>query len=87
MTYDENLKHLQVTQGIAPGIENVAFNIHPKSDKQVDNNGRPHCYKSDIDKIFADGGSSDSKAFANCSANTEYMPFNKMPEIFHITNL
>ncbi len=78
---------LKVPQRVSPGIQNVSFNIHPKSNEKIYNDRRPHRDERNINKIFSDNRCSYSKAFTYCSANTEYMPFDKMLEIFHNANL
>lgn len=78
---------LEILHRIASAIQNIPFNIHPKSDEYVDNNGRPHGDERNVNKIFSDNRSGDPKAFSNCSTNAKYMPFDKMLEIFHTANL
>jgi hypothetical protein len=77
----------EITQWIAPCVQDVSFNVHPKSDEKIDDDWRTHGKKRDVDEIFPDGRSSDAHSFTNGIANTEYMPFNKMFETLHVVKL
>ncbi len=68
-------------------MQNGSFNIHPESNKVVENYRGTQCDKRKIDKILPDNSRSNPQSLAYCSANTEYMPFDKMFEIFHNANL
>ena len=81
------LLNLKISQGVAPCIQNVPFNIHPESNKQVYNYRGAHCDKRYVDKILPDNSRSNSQSLTYCCANTEYMPFDKMLEVIHKGNL
>ena len=44
----------KVANRISSGADDVIFNIHPKRNKEIDDNGRTHRNKGDINKIFPD---------------------------------
>lgn len=77
----------EITQGIAPGVEDVSFYVHPKSDEKINDHRRAHGEKRDIDKIFPDGGSSDTHFFAHSAAHPKYMPFYKMFKPLHVVKI
>ena len=70
---------LTVAQRVAFGGKNIVFDIHPKGDEQVDDDGRAHRQERNINKVFADGGRGDAHFFADIRAYAEYMPFHKLP--------
>ena len=47
---------LKVSHGISAGVEDVIFDIHPESHKQIDDYRRAHGEERNIDEIFADSG-------------------------------
>ena len=44
----------KVANRISPGAGDVIFNIHPKSNEEINDDGRTHCEKGNINKIFPD---------------------------------
>jgi hypothetical protein len=46
-----------VFEGITPPLHDVSFQIHPKSQKKVEDNGRSQRQTGYIDEIFPDGES------------------------------
>ena len=78
---------LQIPQRISPRIQNIPFDIHPKCNEEINDNGRSHRKEGDINKILADGGSGDTHFLTNGCANTEYMPLDKMLEAFHTAKI
>jgi hypothetical protein len=47
---------LKVSHRISARIEDVIFDIHPESHKQIDDYGRAHSKERNVDEIFADSG-------------------------------
>jgi hypothetical protein len=80
-------KALQIPYRISPSIEDVPFDIHPKSNKKIDDHWRTHGDKRNINKILSDNRSRYAQTLPYCSANTKNMPFNKGPYRFHLANL
>lgn len=77
----------EITQWIAPGVEDVSFNVHPKSDKKINDHRRSHGEERDIDEVFADGRGSDTHFFAYSAAHPKYMPFYKMFKTLHAVKI
>ena len=77
---------LQIANRIPPRIENIAFYIHPKSKKKVNDYRRTYSCKGEVNKIFTNGSSGNSHPFTNGSANSENMPLNKMFYFIHNIN-
>ena len=51
------------------------------------NNRRTECEKGNIYEPHPDAGNGNIHLFAQIGANTEYSPFNMIPEIVHNTNI
>jgi len=73
----------EITQRVTPCIQDISFNVEPKSYKKIDDNRRPHGKERNVDKVLSDGRCSDAHFFSNGIANTEHMPFYKMFETLH----
>lgn len=76
-------KLLPIPYGIAAGIEDISFYIHPKCYKKIEDNGRANGKKRDINKVLADGAGGNAHFFANGCAYAKHMPFYKMLQLFH----
>lgn len=76
-----------IIEGISSSAPDIIADIQPESYEHINDDGRTHSEERDINEIFADGGVSDPDFFANIGAYTENLPFNKMPESVHETNL
>jgi hypothetical protein len=63
---------------ISPSIENITFDIHPKSYKEIDNHWRTHGDKRNVNKILSNNRSRYTQTLPYSSADTKNMPFNKV---------
>jgi len=79
--------HLQVPQRVPPRIKDIPLDVHPKSNKKINNNRRAKCHKRHIDKILADGGCGDAHFFAHGGTYPKHMPLNKMFKAIHPAKL
>ena len=73
----------KVPNRISPGAGDVIFNIHPKRNEEINDDGWTHREKGNINEIFPDCWWGHSHFFTKVGANAEDMPFNKMPEAIH----
>jgi len=74
-------------QWIPPRIKNISLDVHPKSNKKINNNRRAKCHERHVDKILTDGSSGNAHFFANGRTYTKYVPFNKMFKAIHTAKL
>ena len=58
----------------------VTFNVHPKRNKQINDQRRPHADKGGINEIFAYFGGGQMHAFAEMLTNAEGVSFNQIFE-------
>jgi hypothetical protein len=65
-----------VTQGIALTKPHILADIHPESNKKVNDQGRSHGEKGNINKILPDGAGSNTHFFTKPGANAKHIPFN-----------
>ena len=76
-------KTLPVPQRVPLGRKDIILNIHPESDEKINDNGRAHGQKRDVDKVLPDGSGSHPHFVTNIGAHAEYMPFYELPESLH----
>ena len=74
---------LPVPQRVALGRQDIVFDVHPESHEQVNDNGRAHGKKGNVNKIFAYSGRGNAHFFTQIGANAKNMPFHKLPETLH----
>jgi hypothetical protein len=63
--------------------QNVSFHIHPEGYKKINDNGRTHGKKGEIDKIEPDFGRSDVKLVAQVFAYAKCIVLNKTSKFVH----
>jgi hypothetical protein len=63
------------------------LHIFPERKNHVDDDGRPHGKKGNVDKPKANFAGGQPQSFANGSANAKCLPFNKPTKVFHEGNL
>jgi hypothetical protein len=74
---------LLIPQWISSSIKYISFDVHPKSNKKIDDYRRPHGKKRDINKIFSDSSGGYPHLISYGSTYSKYMPFNKMLKPVH----
>ena len=82
-----NLRDLEVFQGIPARREDIPFYIHPECQDKVDDKGRPHREEGDIDKPGADPGSGNPHSFPDSRTHPKYLPFDEVLHSVHTSNL
>jgi hypothetical protein len=78
---------LQITQGIPAGGSDIALHIHPEGQHHVYNDGRTKRKKGYVHKPHAYTGSSNPHALANSGTHAKGLPFNKILQAVHTTNI
>jgi hypothetical protein len=76
-----------VFQRVSAPVPDIVADIYPKGNKHVDDNGRPHGKKGNINKVFADSSTGYSYFFTDIGANPKHLPFDKVLEFIHIAKL
>jgi len=66
---------------------NIALHIHPEGKYEIDDEGRAHGKKGDIDKPGADAGRGNTQSVANGGTNAKCLPFNEASETIHTPKL
>jgi hypothetical protein len=66
-------------------LEDISFEVHPKSDKNIKNYRRSKSKAGDIYKIFSDGKSRNAHNFTNTGTNPKNLPFNIVSQPIHYT--
>ena len=84
---DNMLKKLQISDRISAGRENIALDVHPKGQDKIDDKGRTHREKGNIDEPGADTGSGDAHFLPNSRAYTEHLPLYIGLQSVHCTKL
>jgi hypothetical protein len=76
--YTGKEQQLQVSQWVAPSIQYIVLDVHPKGHKQVKYNRGAHREERHVDKVFTNGGSCNAHPLANSRTNPEHMPFDEI---------
>ena len=58
-------------QWVTLGRHDVPFDIHPKGEDKIDNQGRTHSNKRNINKPSSDAGCSDAQSFSDRRTDAE----------------
>jgi hypothetical protein len=69
---------------ISLGSGDITFNIHPECQNEINDQGRSHGKKRNINKPCSYAGSSDSQTISDSSTNTEDLPFNEFLHPIHM---
>ncbi len=77
------VKRLQVTERISFCRQDVIFNVHPESYKNIKYNRRTHSQQRHIDKILSDSGRSDPYFITQIGADSKHLPFYEVFESIH----
>jgi hypothetical protein len=81
------LYYLQIFQRITPGRQNISFDVHPKGEDKIDDQGGTHGEKGDIDEPGPDAGSGYTHSITDRSAHSENLPLDEVLESVHTSNL
>jgi hypothetical protein len=63
------------------------LHIHPECQENINDHRRPHGEEGNINKIFSDGECGNTQYFTYPGTNPENLPFDKIFEPVHISNL
>ncbi len=74
-------------QWISPCIQYIAFYIHPKSYKKIDEYWRTYSGKRKINKVLTNSSRCNTHALTNGATDTKYLPFYKMFKFFHYAKI
>jgi len=78
---------LEITERITSGIQDIMLHIHPESQENINYHRRPHSEEGYVNEIFPDGKRGNPQHFTDPGANPENLPFDKIFEPVHISNL
>ena len=78
---------LQIPQWVAAGCRNVSFNVHPKCQDHVNNDRGAKRKKGDVHEPHTNAGSGYPHPVSNSSAYSKGLPFNKIFQTVHSSNI
>ena len=70
-----------------PVVFDVFFDVQPKGDEEVDDDGRAKRGEGKVDEIHANPGRSEAHFVAQIAANAEGGAFHQIFERFHVANI
>src|SRR5687767_6559448 len=81
------MKVLLIFQRVTAQGQDVPFNIHPKSQNEINNKRRTHSKKGYVDKPGTNTGCSNAQPLSNSGTYAKSLPFYKVPEPVHASKL
>ena len=78
---------LQIFQRITPGREDISFDVHPEREDEINDQGRTHGEKGDIDEPGSDTGSGYSHSLTDRRTHSENLPLDEVLESVHRAKL
>jgi len=68
-------------------LKDIALEVHPESKDKIKNHWRTQGKAGNVHEVFPDGEGGDSHLLTNPGADAKNLPFNEVPEFFHLPNI